>query len=80
MRNGWCVVQYRILLSGAWNTLCCIPASVDAADGDVSEEQQLLDTDGFHSSLYTENRQQVTAHLRLPVSPTLFVSDTLKTQ
>jgi len=66
-----CVVQYRILLSGAWNTLCCIPASVDDADGDVSnEQQQLLDTDAFRSSLYTENRQQVCGHTLTFINPT----------
>jgi len=55
-----CVVQYRILLSGAWNTLCCVPAGIDDADGAVSDEQQqLLDNDAFRSLLYTENRQQV---------------------
>ena len=67
LKNELCSVQYRILLSGAWNTLCCIPvmaasADTDDADSDTSEQQRqpLFDTDATPSSLYTENQQQVT--------------------
>jgi len=52
------------LLSGAWNTLCCIPATVDDTHSDTSDQQQqqpLLDTAAVQSSLYTENQQQVPA-------------------
>ena len=52
--------------------MCCIPASVHDADNNASEEQQLVDTDAFRSLLYTEDRQQVSANLRLPMFLAVF--------
>jgi len=50
-------------LGGAWNALCCIPATFDdnARRDSIEQQQPLLNTDSFHSTLYTENRQQVAA-------------------
>jgi len=57
-------------MSGAWNTLCCIPATVDEVDNDGSEEQRqpLFDANAPPSRLYTENHQQVVPPTFTPLS------------
>jgi len=79
-KNELCFVQYRIMLSGAWN-LCCIPATAasadsDDADGDNSDQQRQppFDTDATPSSLYPENQQQVTDCLSCIVLNTTMLS------